>query len=80
MRLPKLLQQPRSYQGQTLFLSVFEQWSKAIEYRDADALIDLLHEDFEFVRHQSGTSMNKAEISDMLRNMVANELVASREI
>ena len=61
-------------------MSVFEQWSKAIDDRDAGALIDSLREYFEFVCHQSGTSLNKAEMSDMLRIMVANESAVSREI
>ena len=43
-------------------MSVFEKWLKGIEERDADALIGLLHEDFEFVRHQSGASLNKAQM------------------
>ena len=53
-------------------MSVYEKWSKAIEDRDADALIDCLHEDFVFVRHQSGTTMNKSEMADLMRNMMSN--------
>ena len=56
-------------------MSVFEKWLKGIEERDADALIGLLHEDFEFVRHQSGASLNKAQMSEMMRQMVSNKLV-----
>jgi hypothetical protein len=58
-------------------MSVFKKWSKAIEDRDADALFDCLHEDFEFVRHQSGTSMNKVEMTNMMRSMLSNEAVVS---
>ena len=56
-------------------MSVFEKWLKGAEDRDADALIDLLHEDFEFVRHQSGTSLNKAQMSEIMRQMVSNNVV-----
>ena len=56
-------------------MSVFEKWLKGVEARDADALIGLLHEDFEFVRHQSGVSLNKAQMSEMMRQMVSNNVV-----
>tara|TARA_B100001146_G_C15755936_1_gene253764 strand:+ start:152 stop:484 length:333 start_codon:yes stop_codon:yes gene_type:complete len=56
-------------------MSVFEKWLKGIEEHDADALIELLHEDFEFVRHQSGTSLNKAQMSDLFRQMISSESV-----
>ena len=53
----------------------FEIWLKGVEERDADALIGLLHEDFEFVRHQSGASLNKAQMSEIMRQMVSNNVV-----
>ena len=56
-------------------MSVFEKWLKGVEDRDADALIGLLHEDFEFVRHQSGASLNKAQMSEIMRQMVSNNVV-----
>ena len=56
-------------------MSVFEKWAGGIANRDADALIDCLHDDYEFVRHQTGTSMNKAAMSDMLRGFMANDAV-----
>ena len=56
-------------------MSVFETWSTAIRERDADTLAACLHEDYTFVRHQSGTTMNKAEMSEMLRAFMANEKV-----
>ena len=55
-------------------MSVYEKWLKGIEARDADALIELLHEDFEFVRHQTGTSLNKAQMSEIMRQMVSNNV------
>ena len=49
-------------------MSFFEIGLKGVEERDADALIGLLHEDFEFVRHQSGASLNKAQMSEIMRH------------
>ena len=56
-------------------MSVYEKWSKAIENRDADSLIACLHEDYVFLRHQSGTEMNKTQMSEMLRGFMASDSV-----
>ncbi len=56
-------------------MSVFKQWSTGIDNRDADALIACLHDEYIFVRHQTGTQMNKAEMSEMLRGFMASENV-----
>lgn len=56
-------------------MSVFEKWSTAVLNRDADAMIACLHDDYTFVRHQSGTSMNKVEMSEMLRGFMSNDSV-----
>lgn len=50
-------------------MSVYEKLTAALQSNDADAFVDLLHDDFEFVRHQSGTSMNKAEMAEMVGAM-----------
>ena len=43
--------------------------------KDAEQYLDLLHEDYEFIRHQSGTSVNKEEVGDLVRFMMSsNEL------
>ena len=55
-------------------MSVFEKWLKGVEDRDSDALIELLHEDFEFVRHQTGTSLNKSQMSEIMRQMISNNV------
>ena len=56
-------------------MSVYEKWTTAVNNRDADSLIDCLAEDFVFVRHQSGTSMNKAQMAEMLRGFMASDQV-----
>ena len=53
-------------------MSVFKKWSEAIERRDADTLANCLHPDYTFVRHQSGTTMNKEEMANMLRGFMAS--------
>ena len=53
-------------------MSVYEKWLNGIEARDADILIELLHDNFEFVRHQTGTSLNKAQMSEIMQQMTAN--------
>ena len=49
--------------------------AKAMEDRNADAWNDLLHPDYEFVRHQSGTSLNKEQTIAMMRQFMASEAV-----
>ncbi len=56
-------------------MSVYAQWSAASENRDAEGMIACLHEDYVFVRHQTGTQMDKAEMSTMLRAFMANDAV-----
>jgi hypothetical protein len=61
-------------------MSVFEKWSRGIKERNADALIDCLHDDYRFVRHQSGTTMNKSQTGDMLRALMSNNMVTVNDI
>ena len=56
-------------------MSIFEKWSTGIENRDADALIACLHQDYTFVRHQSGTTMDKTQMSEMLRGFMSSDSV-----
>ena len=53
-------------------MSVFEKWSTAAANRDAAGMIACLHEGYTFVRHQSGTTMDKAEMSAMLTGFMAS--------
>ena len=54
---------------------LYSKMSAAMEARNAEAWNDILHDDHEFVRHKSGTSMNKAETVDMMRQFMASEAV-----
>jgi len=56
-------------------MSVFARWSTAIENRNADELIACLHEDYTFVRHQTGTQMNRDQMAEMLRGFMSSDAV-----
>jgi ketosteroid isomerase-like protein len=58
---------------------MYKKWTTAIENRDADSLIGCLAEDFVFVRHQSGTQMNKSQMSGMLQGFMASDQVVVGE-
>ncbi|NNL36101.1 MAG: nuclear transport factor 2 family protein [Silicimonas sp.] len=45
----------------------------AIQNRDVDAYVALYSDDAVFVRHQSGTEMNKSEFTDLIKKMVASD-------
>ncbi len=49
--------------------------TKAMETRNAEAWNDLLHPEFEFVRHKSGTSMDKTQTIGMMRQFMASDAV-----
>jgi len=53
-------------------LSVFEKLEAATVNRDADAYIDLMADDAVFVRHQTGETLNKEQMSEMVRRMLAS--------
>ena len=57
---------------------LYPQIEKAMEARNAEAWTDLLHDDFEFVRHQSGSSMDKSQVLEMMRNFMASEAASHK--
>ena len=61
-------------------MSVYQKWSTAIENRDAEAMIACFHDDYTFVRHQSGTTMNKAQMSEMMRAFMSSEAVVVHDM
>lgn len=52
-------------------MSIFEALHRALSDRDAKAYIDLLDGDYRFVRHRSATSLNKSQMEQLLRSMMA---------
>ena len=56
-------------------MSLYEKWSTAMDKGDADSIAECLHEDYKFIRHQSGTTMNKTEMVEMMRGFMASDAV-----
>ena len=54
-------------------MAIFEELNSAIQNRDADAYVALYSDNAVFVRHQSGTEMNKSEFSDLIKRMMASD-------
>ena len=51
-------------------MSIYEKLDTAIENNDAKAYADLLHDDFQFVRHATNTAMTKSEWVKVISNMM----------
>ena len=51
-------------------MAVYELLMRSMEERNAEHYIEALHDDYEFVRHQSGTTMDKEQVSEMMRGMI----------
>ena len=54
-------------------MSLYEKMKTASENRDVDSYLDCIHDDFVFVRHQTGAEMSKDEWSPMLTAMMQND-------
>jgi ketosteroid isomerase-like protein len=54
-------------------MAIFEALNAAIQNRDADAYVALYSDDAVFVRHQSGTEMNKSEFTELIKRMMASD-------
>ncbi len=54
-------------------MSLYKKLKHAQDTKDADAYLDCLHEDFVFVRHQSGTQVNKADWTPTVTAMMASD-------
>lgn len=56
-------------------MSLHKKWSDAMNAKDLGAIAECLHDDYTFIRHQSGTSINKTQMVDMMRGFFASEAV-----
>lgn len=54
-------------------MALFKKMESAVAGKDAEAYLELFGEDAVFVRHQSGTSIGKAEFGAMIRKMFASD-------
>ena len=59
-------------------MSLYDTIAKAIDEKDAGIYTDLFHDDYECVRHQTGTSMQREQMVEMMKMMMANEKVVIR--
>ena len=51
-------------------MTLYNSLKIATENRNVDAYLELLHDDFVFVRHQTGTEVSKSEWTPTLRAMM----------
>ncbi len=56
-------------------MSIFKKWSDAFEHKNLDAVVECLHDEYTFVRHQSGTKMNKTEMVEMFSGFMSSDKV-----
>ena len=56
-------------QPKEIKMSFYEKFSHAVDQKDLELYASLLHEDYVFVRHQTGSSMNKAQLMGMIQMM-----------
>lgn len=61
-------------------MSVYEILEVAMRDRDAEKFAGLLHDDYSFVRHQSGKTMNKAATAEMIRGLMSSDSAAVRDM
>ena len=51
-------------------MSIYQAIETAMHGQDADKYVGLLHDDFQFVRHQSGMTMDKPAMAEMIRRSI----------
>lgn len=56
-------------------MSIFSKLQTAIETQNSALYKELYHQDFQFVRHQTNTTMNREEIVAMIKMMFASGAV-----
>ena len=54
-------------------MAIFEKMNAAVTGNDAEAYLALYADDAVFVRHQSGTEMDKATFGALIRRMMASD-------
>ena len=60
-------------------MALYDTIAKALDEKNAGLYTDLFHKDYEFVRHQTGTSMHREQMVEMMKMMMANEKVVVRD-
>ena len=57
-------------------MSLYQKINAAQNSKDIKAYLDCLHEDFVFIRHQSGTKVSKSEWTPTLMSMMQNDALS----
>ena len=52
----------------SMTMALYDTIAKALDEKNAGLYTDLFHEDYEFVRHQTGTSMDREQMVEMMRS------------
>ena len=60
-------------------MSIFQHLQRAIEEKDVDLWCEVYHDDFQFIRHQSGSAMNKEQVRSMLNQMLNSDAFVQTE-
>ena len=54
-------------------MPIYEKMAKAMRDKDVQSFVECLHDDYQFVRHQSGVTLDKSQMSDMIQKMMASD-------
>ncbi len=54
-------------------MTIFDSLDEAVRNQDAEAYLALFSDDAVFVRHQSGTTMDKTQFGEMIKKMMASD-------
>lgn len=54
-------------------MSVYQQMKAAMDNKNTEAYLDILHDDFVFVRHQAGVEVSKDDWTPVLRTMMESD-------
>ncbi|MFZ8883406.1 MAG: nuclear transport factor 2 family protein, partial [Paracoccaceae bacterium] len=57
-------------------MSLYQKINAAQNNKDIEAYLDYLHEDFVFIRHQSGTKVNKSDWTPTLMSMMQSDALS----
>ena len=57
-------------------MSVYEKIATAMKNRNVEEYVSLLHDDFKFISHQDGSSMDKQAFAEMVGNLMSNDSLA----
>lgn len=60
-------------------MSLYEKISAARKNKNIEEYADLLHEDFKFISHQDGSSMDKAAFTDKTAKLMTSDSMQIRE-